>query len=402
MARILFLAHRIPFPPNKGDKIRSWHFLEHLAKRHSIHLGFYVDNPKDIQHVAHLENLFDTVCWQYVGPVRQKLGMLWGLLSGKPLTTAAYPKQKLRAYVRRLMDAGEVDAVFLFSGAVAALVDMKSSKAPVVLDLVDVDSAKWAQYAPGAGFPMSWVYRREAHLLAVFEKAFADTADRTLFVSDDEAELFRSTVFKNGDPARIGYVNNGVDIAHFDPGRFDAAQENQIVIFTGAMDYHPNIEAAEWFVGHVWPLVLKENPQAIFVIAGAPVHPRVSALAGETVKVLGFVDDMAEEISRAAIVVAPLQTARGIQNKVLEGMAMAKAVIATPEAKEGIDAAEGEHLIVADGAEAFAGAVLSLLSEPPKAKTIGTAARAHMERHYHWDACLTELDRIFDTLVQEH
>ncbi|NVJ98135.1 MAG: TIGR03087 family PEP-CTERM/XrtA system glycosyltransferase [Alphaproteobacteria bacterium] len=394
MARILFLAHRIPYPPNKGDKIRSWPFLEHLLQNHTVHAGFYVDTPKDRQYVSFLEERCETVGWQFAGAFRQKLGMLWGLLCGKPLTTSAYPKHQLKQYVDGLLDAGEIDLIFLFSGAVATLIDSRHSHIPVITDLVDVDSAKWAQYSKIARFPMSWIYRREARLLAKFERQVAFQSRHTILVSRDEAALFTQSVLGTPSGTNVCAITNGVDIDHFSADRFASAVYQNRVIFTGAMDYQPNIEAVEWFVANVWPLVIEKCKDARFVIAGAPVHPRVAALAGANVEVLGFVQDMAQEIGESAVVVAPLQTARGIQNKVLEGMAMAKPVVATPDAKEGIEAEPGRDLIVAREPLNFAGEVVHLLTHPSDATKIGRSARKQIEKCYQWSGSLTMLDQL--------
>ncbi len=401
MARILFLAHRIPYPPNKGDKIRSWHFLEHLLEQHEVHLGFYIDQPKDLAHVSFLKSKVKSLCFRRVGRISQITGALLGLLTGRPMTLSAYPTGKLKAFADNLFARDEIDLVFLFSGAVAPLVAGKPGGVPVIADLVDVDSDKWAAYAEKSGFPMSWVYAREARLLFQFEAALAKSSSATTFVSEAEADLFRGKLPE--DQRRgIDHINNGVDLKAFDPKRFeDVSVSPHTVIFTGAMDYLPNIEAVEWFAADVWPIVRRIMPEAKFIVAGAPVHARVKALAEQPdITVMGFVDDMAQTIAGAGLVVAPLLTARGVQNKVLEGMAMGKAVIATPAAKEGIDAAHGEHLMVADGAGDFAEAVIKLLQRPQEAAKLGTAARAHMTAHYGWARSLERLDGLVDAVCK--
>jgi len=401
MARILFLAHRIPYPPNKGDKIRSWHFLEHLLEKHEVHLGFYVDQPKDLVHLPFLKSKVKSLCCRRVSRWSQLAGALLGLLTGQPMTLAAYPKSKLQAFVDDLFARNEVDLVFLFSGAVAPLVKGKPANIPVIADLVDVDSDKWAAYAEKSGFPMSWFYAREARLLFQFEAEVARISAATTFVSEAEAAVFRGKL-PEGIKAAVGHINNGVDLNAFDPQRFaDVVLSATTVIFTGAMDYLPNIEAVEWFASDVWPIVRRSVPEAQFVIAGAPVHARVRALADQPNNtVMGFVDDMAQTIAGAGLVVAPLLTARGVQNKVLEGMAMGKAVVATPAAKEGIEATAGEHLMVADGAGDFAEAVVALLHAPEAASTLGHAARQHMIGHYGWAKSLERLDDLVDRVSE--
>lgn len=393
MARILFLVHRIPYPPNKGDKIRSWHFLKHLAAKHDVHLGYYIDDKRDLAHVSVLEAQVTSQAYDVIEKKAQKLLAARGFLTGSSLSEAAYPTNRLRTYVNQLAQAGDIDLVFLFSGATYPLIQDLPADLPVVADLVDVDSEKWAAYATKATFPMSWVYRREAHLLSALEVTVATRASSTLFVSRDEAALFRKQL-PDTVAATVTDVPNGVDTDHFNPERFaEVDRKADRLIFTGAMDYAPNIEAAEWFVANVWPSVTAATPEAEFVIAGGPSHPRVQAL-GEIpgVQVTGYVDDMAAEIAAAGIIVAPLLTARGIQNKVLEGMAMARPVVASPAAKEGIEAEAGTHLMVADGADAMASAIHALMDDQQKAQEIGAAARQQICTHYGWARAYEKLD----------
>ncbi|NVJ69296.1 MAG: TIGR03087 family PEP-CTERM/XrtA system glycosyltransferase [Alphaproteobacteria bacterium] len=401
MARILFLAHRIPYPPNKGDKIRSWHFLEHLLQKHDVHLGFYVDSKADLQYVDFLRQRSTSICFTYVSKFMLKLRAMMGLVWNEPLSFAAYPKSKLRRYVKGLLEREEIDLIFLFSGAVGPLIGRERPDFPVIADLVDVDSAKWEAYSKQSVFPLSWLYAREAKVLAEAEAVIARQASITTFVSADEARLFKQRIV-GGGYGKIMHLNNGVDVDHFNPERFtgvDPAPNS--VIFTGAMDYLPNIEAAEWFVENVWPIVRSRIPEACFKIAGGPTPKRVKQLAQTGgVDVTGYVDDMAEAIAAASVVVAPLRTARGIQNKVLEGMAMAKPVIATAAAKEGIEAQIGKHVLVAEEPKEFADLLISLMADAGKASAIGEAARMHILKHYKWQHSLSEFDGFISELVK--
>jgi sugar transferase (PEP-CTERM/EpsH1 system associated) len=257
------------------------------------------------------------------------------------------------------------------------------------MDFGDVDSAKFAQYADDGAGPMRWVNRREGEKLFAFERATAARADLSLFVSEAEASLFRSMT----GLANIKALSNGIDVDHFDPGAdfppLDDATKGQgpLLLFTGQMDYAPNIQAVTWFARDVLPHV----PGARFVIAGRNPPPGVRALAGERVIVTGAVADMRSWLAAADIVVAPLKLARGIQNKVLEAMAMAKPVVASSAAFEGIEAVPGRDLLVADDAGATAEAINGLLAAPERAAAMGAAARQQMDRSYRWEARLAPL-----------
>lgn len=281
-----------------------------------------------------------------------------------------------------------VDAVYAFSGQMAQFVS--PGVAPrLIMDFVDVDSAKFAAYGEEARGPMRFVYAREARKLLAFETAVASRADASLFVSEAEAALFR----RQSAAARVRAVANGIDSGFFDPAadfpRLTTEQrgEGPLLLFTGQMDYRPNVDAVRWFAAEVLPLL----PTARFVIAGRNPAPEVRALSGPRVTVTGAVDDMRSWLAGADVVVAPLQIARGVQNKVLEAMAMERPVVASPAAFEGIEAQAGRHLLVADGAGAFAQAIADLLTDRARARRLGQAARQLVASTYRWEARLAPL-----------
>ncbi len=389
MANILFLAHRIPYPPNKGDKIRSWNFLKELAKEHTVHLGFFIDNPDDEVHVSFLESHTASLCYETVKPFKQKLLSLRSFLTNDALTVGAYPYGKLKKYVRSLVKKKEIDLIFLFSAATGPIVP-NDIDIPVITDLVDVDSAKWGAYAENAPFPMSWVYAREGKLLAHYERNLADRSKMAYLVSDQEAAVFKKDFKRSTTPVRG--LKNGVDIELFSPAQNRDAQK--IIIFTGAMDYKPNVEAVIWFVEKVWEGVRIAEPSAKFVVAGGPENPVVRKLEGyEGVEVTGYVDSMPEMLQSADIAVAPLLTARGIQNKVLEAMACALPVVASTAANEGIEAEHGKAVYVGDTAADFKMHLLTLLEKPALRELVGQRARQFVETEFSWDSACKQLNQ---------
>jgi sugar transferase (PEP-CTERM/EpsH1 system associated) len=249
-----------------------------------------------------------------------------------------------------------------------------------------VDSAKFAEYGERGG-ALAWVHRREGIRLAAFERETAARADASLFVSDAEAELFRRSIAPPGADVRA--VQNGVDLDFFDPAVAvaPAAAPRPLIVFTGQMDYAPNIDAVSWFAAEVLPRV----PGAHFAIVGRQPGEAVRRLAGDRVTVTGAVDDVRCWLAAADVVVAPLRIARGIQNKVLEAMAMARPVVASPDAFEGVDAQPGRDLLVAESAADQAAAISGLLADPEAARALGAAARKRMTTHYRWDAKLAPL-----------
>lgn len=392
MANILFLAHRIPYPPNKGDKIRSWHFLSHLLDKHNVHLGFFVDDSKDLEHVPFLEKRAASICFEKTTPLAQKVRSLRGLVTGKALTVSAYPYGHIQRYTSELISSENLDLVVLFSAATGPLVS-DSCEVPIITDLVDVDSEKWAAYAKNAKWPLSWIYRREGAKLGEYEAELSSRSRETLLVSEQEAELF--SVLNPEQASKSHAVPNGVDLQKFSPNLYADPSRNDTIIFTGAMDYQPNIEAVTWFCREIWPMIFAKNNGAIFKIAGGPMTSKLEALKGVPgVEVLGYVDDMAKEIAAAAVCVAPLRTARGIQNKVLEAMAMGKPTVATRLANEGINAVDGDSICVADTASDIAAKVNELIANSVEQKRVGKSARAFVENHFTWDHAFAKLDAL--------
>ncbi len=388
---LLFLAHRIPYPPNKGDKIRSFHLLRHLAERYAVHLGAFVDDPDDWQHAPQLQTWCASVKLVPLKPLRARLGSLSGLLSGDALTLPYYRSAALKRWADGLAHDGAVTRGLAFSSAMAQFMP----KLPVrVLDMVDVDSDKWTQYAPTRRWPMSWVYAREGRRLADWETRVAADFDATLLVSDDEAKLLRARVPAVRD--RIGAFENGVDADYFSPERtypdpYPAGIRG--IVFTGAMDYWPNVDAVSWFAERIFPAVREAVPAAQFTVVGSRPAEAVMRLARQPgVVVTGGVPDVRPYLAHAACAVAPLRIARGVQNKVLEAMAMACPVVASPQAAEGIRAEAGRDYWRAPDEAAFAAAVIDRL----RAGGRNPQARAGILARYDWDRNLAALDPLFD------
>jgi sugar transferase (PEP-CTERM/EpsH1 system associated) len=263
-----------------------------------------------------------------------------------------------------------------------------------IMDFVDMDSAKFADYG-GTG-AMRWVHRREAAKLLEFERATAARADLSLFVSPAEADLFRSRSGLSG--ANIRSITNGIDLSFYDPAadfpKLGAAY-HPLIVFTGQMDYRPNVEAVTRFADACLPALLAERPDLCFAIVGRAPTPAVLRLADRPgVIVTGSVPDVRTWLSAADVVVAPLGIARGIQNKVLEAMAMARPVVASAAAFQGINATPGRDLLVADTAGEQVSAILSLIANPKSATALGAAARRQMSACYRWEAVLAPLTEL--------
>jgi len=393
MGDILFLAHRVPFPPDRGDKMRSYHLLRHLSDLARVHLATFADDDHDIVHAEALRPLLGSLHVEKRSRSQLKAGIA-ALGSRRPVSLALFDSPAMRAAVDSALARHDVDTIFAFSGQMAQFVPPDYGRR-FVMDFVDIDSAKFTAYAAQGSGPMRWINRREGALLGDFERAIASRADVSLFVSEAEAALFRAD--SGLDEDRVQFLENGIDLEFYDPladfPRLSASQRGQgaLIVFTGQMDYRPNVEAVVAFATRTLPSIRADFPFAHFAIVGRNPDAQVRALATQPgVTVTGAVPDVRSWLGSADVVVAPLRMARGIQNKVLEGMAMVRPVVASPAAFEGIDATPGVHLIVADPSEE-ANAVKALIGDRAHARAIATNGRARVEARYGWGARLAGL-----------
>lgn len=398
MEDLLLLVHRMPYPPNKGDKIRSWHLLKHLAQRYRVHLATFIDDADDWQHVPAVQAVCASSHFAALSPRGARVRSLGAVLRNRSLSYDYYRDAGLRDWVDSTVRQHGIDRIVVFSSPMAQYAEAWP-QARRIVDFCDVDSDKWRQYAERKPWPASMIFDYEAKRLLRYERQIAGSCDASLFVSAPEAELFRSLAPESA--ARIGWFSNGVDTGYFAPGDYAnpyAAGELPLV-FCGAMDYWPNIDAVQWFAAEVLPALRARHPAVRFVIVGARPAPEVQALAAQPgITVTGTVPDVRPYVAHAALSVAPLRVARGIQNKVLEAMAMAKAVLVTPQALEGIEAEPGRELLLAEAAAQWIEAVAAALAGPAAARAqLGQAARQRVEAAYSWDARLAPLDRMIET-----
>ena len=399
MATILFLAHRIPYPPNKGDKLRAYQVLNHWTKQHKVLLGCFIDDPADLEHRDLLRERCASTHFVRLHPKLALVRATAAFFTNEPLSLPYYRDRGLAAWVRRVMLTERPDCAFVFSSAMAQyLLGTGPRPLRLLVDFVDVDSEKWADYAATRTFPVQQIFRREARQLLRFDRSVAAKADASIFVSESEAELFRKRAPESRE--KILAIPNGVDTVYFSPknaGPKPNFSGSPIIVFTGQMDYWPNVDAVVWFSDTVLPTLREKFPGATFYIVGAHPSATVRALSLRPgIVVTDAVPDVRPYVGHADVVVAPMRIGRGIQNKVLEGMAMARPVIVTPQALEGIDALPDIHLLLARDSDEFVVHVERIM-DPAFAMRIGAAARERVLQSYNWADSLAK----FDLLLEE-
>jgi sugar transferase (PEP-CTERM/EpsH1 system associated) len=396
MTDFLYLTHRLPYPPHKGEKVHAYELLKFLKSRGRVFLGTFVDDPHDEQYVETVRGMCDGLHVERIEPRFAKLKSLVGLLTGEALSVRYYRNEAMQAWVARTVREQGIKTAVVFSAQPARFV-LPLPDLRLIVDFSDLDSAKWTAYANEHLWPMSWLYRREGRLLLDFERSVAERAEVSFFVTDAEVALFRKLV-----PDFSGQVQTmscGVDFAYFNP-EFEAPSpfpEGEIpLVFTGVMDYLPNVDAVTWFVREMLPELRRRHPRLRFYVVGMRPAPVVEALAGENVVVTGRVPDVRPYLKGAAVVVAPLRVARGIQTKVLDAMAMARPVVVAESCAGPIDAEPGRHFETAADAAAFIERIEALLRDKDRAEAMGRAAREQVIARYSWRAHLEGLGRYLE------
>ncbi len=391
--KILFIAHRVPYPPNKGDKIRSYNELVDLARGHEVTLITFWERLEDLEHRQVLEDLCRGGVHLSPRPrARALLRTLKALLTGRSLSLGYFESPELAANVQRELTQGGYDFVVVFSSQMAQYVLELPVAVPRLMDFVDLDSQKWALYARKGPLHMRPLHALEATRLRRFEAEVARRFEHVSVISSAEAEDVRRLLGRQ----EVLVVPSGVDLDYFAPAPEPDESSEPTLVFTGVMSYFANVDAVQFFAQEVHPELRRRVPGLRFVIAGADPSPAVRRLERiPGVVVTGTVADMRPFLHQAVVAVAPLRIARGLQNKILEALACGRPVVAHPEALKGIEAVPGQHLLHATTAQQFIDTLSALIDDPQQRQQLGAAGRAFVEEHYRWDRCLEPFERLF-------
>jgi sugar transferase (PEP-CTERM/EpsH1 system associated) len=396
---LIFISHRIPYPPDRGEKIRGYNLINHLARRYRVYLGCLIDDPADAKHVAYLRTICTEVAAFHIDKRLQKMKALAHIRPGRPLMLDYYSHPGLQRWVNETAASNPMDVVYIFCTAMAPYA-LNLDCSARILDMQDIDSEKWADYARNSRWPARVVWQREARTLLRYERHAVMQSDLAFLVTEEETRRFAELAPETS--GKVTWLQMGVDVAQFSPA-IDFANpykgDGPHLVFTGNMDYWPNADAVTWFATEVFPSIRDRLAEARFHIVGANPGLDVLRLAEQLgVHVTGRVPDVRPYVAHADVSVAPLRMARGVQNKVLEAMALGRPVVASPQAFEGVRAVAGRDLLVADGADAMKGAIIDIIEG--RHLGLGAAARSLIEQTYTWDATLVRLDGFLDRLLQ--
>jgi polysaccharide biosynthesis protein PslH len=395
LRNLIFISHRIPYPLTKGEKIRGYNLITHMAQSYRVHLGCLIDDPDDWQHVPHLKTICTNVAAFGIDKRAQKLKALVRLRPGRSLTLDYYFHSGLQRWVTETLAHKHMDIIYIYSAAMAPYA-LHLDCPGKVLDMQDIDSEKYALYAREARWPMRAVWAREGRTLLAYERRAASACDVTFLVTEPETRRFAELAPEAAD--RLTWIEMGVDLDRFSPSlAFESPYQGDgpHIVFTGNMDYWPNADAVTWFTDEVLPSLRQRWPGVQFHIVGNNPRVEVRELGKRPgVSVTGFVPDVRPYLAHAAVSVSPLRMARGVQNKVLEAMAMGRPVVASRQSFQGVRAEPVRDLLVADGAAGMVRLVSEVLEG--RHPTLGAAGRRLVEERYTWAATLQRLDHYLD------
>jgi sugar transferase (PEP-CTERM/EpsH1 system associated) len=385
MRRLLFIAHRVPYPPDKGERVRAFHEIRVLSSFFRVTVAALAHGPEDWRAADGLSPWCQKVFVVSAGGLGGRLRAAGAVLRGRSATEGYFHSRALRKALPHLAGESPFDVALGYCSSTLGYLLACPARARV-MDFVDVDSAKWDAYSRSSAWPKSWLYRREAAAVSALEREAAGRCDAVLAVSPAETALLGEAA------APVLAVGNGVDTEYFAPPQGPSRSRGPALVFTGTMDYRPNVEGVGWFVREVWPRLRQRHPDLEFQIVGRDPAPEVRRLAREPgVVVTGSVPDVRPYLGAAAAAVCPLQIARGIQNKILEAMAMARPVVASSPALEGLDLRDGTEVLCADAPAEWEERITALLAHPETAEAVGRAARQCVVERFGWEARLRPL-----------
>jgi len=390
--KILFVCHRFPYPADGGGKIRALKMIEHLQREHDVHV-FSMTRDRQEREGQRWFSLKVSGCTApQVGRVETLSSLFMGWVRGKSASEAYFCPPSVRSAMKRLLEGESFDLVVAHCSSIGPLILL--ARAPRLMDFCDMDSMKWSMFADQGWGLMRWVYRRESKAVRQLEKSLAVQLDACTTATPAELKTLQDIA---PEAAQTSWCGNGVDSRYFSPTQtgYDPMQ----LCFVGRMDYLPNIDCVEWFVQHCWPSILAKHPGARFVIIGAAPAERVKALSEiEGIEVTGTVQDVRPYLGRSVAMVAPLRIARGVQNKLLESMAMGVPVVTSRKCAEALDPDVSSCVMKADRAEEVTQACLTLLNYVTDRRRLSVLGRRRVRMRTSWGASLRLMDQVLKTL----
>jgi sugar transferase (PEP-CTERM/EpsH1 system associated) len=385
--KIFVLLSRVPYPIEKGDKLRAYHHIRCLAQNHEIILCALSDSPVHPEALTILSRICSEV---HIIPIKHA-GMIWNLLkafiNGNPLQVGYFYRSSAQAEISKLIQQHKPDHIFCQLIRVSEYV--KDQPIPKTLDYQDIFSMGAKRQAETAPFWKSPFLLLEYKRLLNYEQSIFGKFDHKCIISVPDRELL-----SHPDRNQVVIIPNGVDHDFFKPllrpKKFD-------IVFTGNMGYPPNIDAAHFIAKDIFPLVLKKVPTATLLIAGATPHASVKSLQSGNINVSGWMPDIRESYAASRIFIAPMRIGTGLQNKLLEAMSMELPCITSPLANQALGAAVNQEILVGTSAGEYAGHIISLLQDEAKASTLAANGFMFVKQNFSWEKSAAMLEQLFNT-----
>ena len=393
--RMFFVCQRVPFPPDRGDKITTFNEIRHLSTKHQVHIFCLADGKRDLDNIPDLQRYTESVTAVPVNGWKSKLRALEALFDGGPLSVAAFNEAKLHNAIMQKFTELKPELIMVYSCNVAQYAEHFSGT-PRIMQFAELDSSRWGQFADRSRPPLRWVYATEQRRFFAYEQHIARTFSHALVCTAAEQSDFQRLI----SGVSVSLVGNGVDLEYFRSKGI--AKQRGSIVFTGVMDYFPNVDAVMWFCDEVLPMVQRQTPEAVLTICGSRPVAAVRRLAKRRgITVTGRVPDTRPYMDEAELFVAPMRMARGIQNKLLEALAMGLPCVASGAATRGAAVPDGEGILTADDPKEFAERIVCLLRDGAFRLKMARKARAAVEANYRWETQLARLDQVVATVLHQ-
>ncbi len=402
--KILFVANRVPYPPFRGDKLKIFNLSSELCQQHELHLLTIAENKEDVQSIDILKNpiqlgdgtnarLFKSVRYEYQSKWISSLKAILGIFSPRPLQVAFFRSRKFQKSLNELLQHEKFDAIHVQHIRMAQYFEEYTNLDNVILDLPDAFSLYWKRrIEKSKNIIHKWFTKIEFKRLFKYELQMVPRFRKVLVCSREDQEYLI-----NHTGINVELLQNGVNTDIFKP-RFQTFERNR-VLFTGNMDYAPNIDAVSYFAEEIWPKIVKQIPDAKFIIAGQRPVPKVLSLKSENIQVTGFIPNLADEYSKAHVVVSPLRIGAGTQNKVLEALSMNIPVVSTNVGYSGLELEKDEGIILSLNADEFAQNVIQILSDDHFRNTLGSKGGEKIRTRFSWQGIATQLEAYFQQIT---
>ncbi|MFM1932279.1 MAG: hypothetical protein RL226_1582 [Bacteroidota bacterium] len=385
MKKLFFLVSRIPYPLEKGDKLRAYHQLRYLSSQHDVTLCCLSLRKPDEAALEHLRTFcrVEVIRLSSIGLVFR---LALALFSSRPFQVHYFYRQPARRKIQKLINELEPDHIYCQLIRCSEYVK-HIHHIPKTLDYMDAFNKGTERLASVSGWWKRQFWLTESKRLVRYENLIFDYFDHHTIISDQDRQLIYHEQRK-----RIQVIPNGVDTDYFHPSN---EMKQTTLVFTGNMSYPPNVDGAEFLVNQILPLVRKEHPEISVLLAGANPSVRVRALASEGVEVTGWMDDIRDAYGRSAIFIAPMRIGTGLQNKLLEAMSMELPCITSKLANNALKATPNEEVLIGESPEEYAALIHKLLVDPSSRTSIGKAGRNFVKARFSWEASAQELTKIF-------